>query len=315
MSKPRKPRPRHRYSIGEWYGVGFHILTPTQRFQNAKREQRLNALSGDPCPFAPGLTCNKKGGVCSLLLYEQTPPGPTSGSGTPVTTCPRRFLQDQLIFQWIGDTILGTKTPLVLDQIGFLDRLRPGSSPTKEGDGRDFIGKIDNVLVHPTRRDPVDWCAVELQAVYFSGKAMSNEFAMLAAQEFPSIPFPAKQRRPDWRSSGPKRLLPQLQTKVPTIARWGKKTAVVIDEAFFGSLVGLRSVGHISNAEIVWFVVGFDPSPTGWRLARRKVVFTDLDASVEALTGGVPLPRPDFEKQIIAALAKKVPAHPLTRPA
>ena len=37
--------------------------------------------------------------------------------------------------------------------------------------------------------------------------------------------------------------------------------AVVIDEAFFGSLVGLDQERHLSNAEIAWFVVGYDQKP------------------------------------------------------
>ena len=64
----------------------------------------------------------------------------------------------------------------MLSEIGFLDRLRPDESHEEdENDSRDFIGRIDNVLVHPTR-EPMDWCALELQAVYFSGKSMTNEF-------------------------------------------------------------------------------------------------------------------------------------------
>jgi len=144
-----------------------------------------------------------------------------------------------------------------LSQIGFLDRLRPEqpAAEDEEEDARDFIGRIDNVLVHPTR-NPIDWCALELQAVYFSGKSMRNEFNMLAATELQTLAYPAAHRRPDWRSSGPKRLLPQLQTKVPTIRTWGKKVAVVIDEAFFGSLVALDREKHLSNAEIAWLSSG-----------------------------------------------------------
>lgn len=44
----------------------------------------------------------------------------------------------------------------------------------------------------------------------------------------PGVPFPQVQRRPDLRSSGPKRLMPRLQIKVPTISRWGEEMAVVI---------------------------------------------------------------------------------------
>ena len=130
---------------------------------------------------------------------------------------------------------------------------------------------------------------------------------MLAQTESEALPFPAKHRRPDWRSSGPKRLLPQLQTKVPTIRTWGKKLAVVIDEAFFGSLVGLDRERHLSNAEIVWFVVGYDPTPSGWTLVPRDVVFTKLDASVKSLTGGVPLSKERFEEQLRLKLGKLRP--------
>src|SRR5207249_2455188 len=173
--------------------------------------------------------------------------------------------------------LLQTSDPIVLGQIGFLDRLRPEEPPDDQNDdGRDFIGRIDNVLVHPSR-SPMDWCALELQAVYFSGKSMRNEFKMLSATEEGAMPYPAAHRRPDWRSSGPKRLLPQLQTKVPTIRTWGKKMAVLIDEAFFGSLVGLEPERHLSNAEIVWFVVKYALKSNRWKLTPKEVAFSQLD--------------------------------------
>jgi hypothetical protein len=157
----------------------------------------------------------------------------------------------------------------------------------------------------------MEWCALELQAVYFSGRSMTNEFKMLSESESKNLQFPAKHRRPDWRSSGPKRLLPQLQTKVPTIRTWGKKMAVVIDEAFFSSLVSLDREPHSSNAEIVWFVVGYDSRPGGWTLVPREVVFTKLDASVKSLTGGVPLSKERFEEQLRAKMGKTAPSHQL----
>lgn len=215
-AKIKKAKIRSRYSIGEWYGAGFELLTPTERFTRAKIEREANAIIGNPCPFQTEAKCNKKGGVCSLRQYRQIVGGPVSGVGPVITTCPNRFLESSAIFRWVGETLLQTKEPVVLNEIGFLDRLRPEEKPDdEEQDARDFIGRIDNVLVHPDRQ-PMDWCALEIQAVYFSGKSMSNEFRMLAESETETMPYPAKHRRPDWRSSGPKRLLPQLQTKVPT---------------------------------------------------------------------------------------------------
>jgi hypothetical protein len=298
MAKSKKPKIRSRYSIGEWYGIGFESLSAAERSQRAKVECETNAIFGVACPFQRGVNCNKKGGVCSLRQYQQIEAGPVCGNGPIITTCPQRFLEADSIFHWVGETLLQTKAPIVLNEIGFLDRLLPEESQDDdENDSRDFIGRIDNVLVHPSR-DPMDWCALELQAVYFSGKSMANEFKMLAEDKTEALPFPAKHRRPDWRSSGPKRLLPQLQTKVPTIRTWGKKMAVVIDEAFFGSLVSLDRERHLSNAEIAWFVVGYDPKPGGWKLVPRDVVFTKLDASVKSLTGGVPLSKERFEEQL-----------------
>jgi hypothetical protein len=211
-------------------------------------------------------------------------------------------LESGTIFRWVGETLLDTSEPIVLSEIGFLDRLKPDETLGQETeDGRDFIGRIDNVLVHPNR-SPMDWCALELQAVYFSGMSMANEFKMLSQWSTGVLPFPAKHRRPDWRSSGPKRLLPQLQTKVPTIRTWGKKMAVVIDEAFYGSLVGLDRERHLSNAEIIWFVVGYEARSGGWKLVPKDAVYARLDASVKSLTGGVPLSKERFEQQLVSKM-------------
>jgi hypothetical protein len=89
--------------------------------------------------------------------------------------------------------------------------------------------------------------------------------------------------------------------------------AVVIDEAFFSSLVALDRERHQSNAEIAWFVVGYDPTATGWQLVPREVVFTKLDASIKSLTGGVPLSKEKFEEQLRFKLGSAIPAHPLGR--
>jgi hypothetical protein len=311
MLPAKKPKTRRRYSIGEWYGAGLETLSSQERFNLAKREIAVDTLTGTPCPFQENAACNKKGGVCSLRLYQQVDNGSVSGTGPLITTCPLRFLERGEIFRWVAETVLETIEPIVLSEIGFLDRLRPDAPA--EGDepsAGDLIGRIDNVVIHPSRT-PIDWCALELQAVYFSGKAMEGEFKMMSEVPFEALPFPAAHRRPDWRSSGPKRLLPQLQTKVPTIRTWGKKMAVVIDESFFDSLVGLEREKYLSNSEIAWFVVGYDPAPTGWKLSPREVVFTRLDASVKALTGGVPLPKERFEEQLRQKLSLQYPGHPL----
>lgn len=296
-----------RYGIGEWYGRGFHTMSSSERRVAARQELAANGLTGKPCPFRPNMACNKKGGVCSLRLYEQVGELTTSGVQSPVATCPNRFLESRMIHRWVGETLLETASPIVLSEIGFLNRLSANGRLDEESDS-DHIGRIDSVLLHPDRV-PIDWCALEIQAVYFSGDSMSTEFRLLSKESTTHLPFPAARRRPDWRSSGPKRLLPQLQTKTPTIRTWGKKIAVVVDEPFFGSLVGLEQEKHLSNAEIVWFVVGYEPKANGWTLVPRKAVFTKLESSVRALTGGTPLSREAFESQLKRKLHAVDPQH------
>lgn len=308
MADTGKLKTRTRYSIGEWYGRDISRLDSNTRLKMAEFEVNRDAILGNACPYHPRGVCNKKGGVCSLRLYVQCGTGPVEGIGSPVCVCPSRFFEDGIVHRWVGETILETAEPVVLSEIGFLDRLRTEDSDEEEDS--DVIGRIDNVLLHPTKQ-PLDWCALEIQAVYFSGKAMSHEFRMLAKSVVSALPFPAQHRRPDWRSSGPKRLLPQLQTKIPTIRTWGKKVAVVVDEPFFGSMVGLDRERHLSNAEIVWFVVGYEPTEHGWKLVPRGTVFTKLESSVKALTGGIPLPKEKFESQLLEKLRIANPRSPL----
>lgn len=108
MANPKRPRIRNRYSIGEWYGKGFEKLTAADRFQFAIREVETNALFGADCPFQQDAKCNKKGGVCSLRQYQQAEDKLVSGVGPIITTCAQRFLESNVIFRWVGETLLQT---------------------------------------------------------------------------------------------------------------------------------------------------------------------------------------------------------------
>ena len=103
-------------------------------------------------------------------------------------------------------------------------------------------GRIDRVLAnaHSTRNGaggPSERVALEVQAVYFSGKGMVPDFQALADDDGEKPPAPSAHRRPDWRSSSATRLMPQRQVKVPTLRQWGKKLAVAVDELFFSSML------------------------------------------------------------------------------
>jgi hypothetical protein len=131
VAKLKKPKIRNRFSIGEWYGTGFESLTPSERFARAKTECDASAILGTVCPFQKDAKCNKKGGVCSLRQYQQVGDGPVVGVGPVITTCPQRFLESEKVFHWVGETLLQTTEPIVLSEIGFLDRLRAEKTSEK----------------------------------------------------------------------------------------------------------------------------------------------------------------------------------------
>lgn len=230
-----------------------------------------------------------------MRLYERNPVSglvtPSDTAGRLRTTCPHRFEQSNLIYKWVGEIILGVPSPIVLSEMKFLAR------PNELDEKDKAVGKIDNVLVTCQQGKINNWCALEKQAVYFQGRAMSREWETIEESNL-GIPYPRLKRKPDYRSSGPKRLMPQLQIKIPTLRRWGKKMAVVIDEDFFAALGPMEEVGNVSNADICWFVVGYDLNNGEYHLAPRRVVLTTLEKAVEGLTAGLPVDLAQFEDQI-----------------
>ncbi len=267
----------------------------------------IGSIEQPLCPFrrpVNGRTqlCTKKGGVCSLQLYESEDgiEGrlPDDHRRSLRTVCPYRFEEANTVHQWVSEVLLETSEALEIAQVGFL---RPEGG---EAGSTDDVGRIDLVLVHP-ELDPLRWCAVEMQAVYFSGKEMKWEYDLAREYAGASVPFPAKNHRPDYRSSGPKRLMPQLQTKVPTLRRWGKKMAVVVDEGFFSSLGKMDNVSDPSNADIAWFVVKLT---RGSRVAKLEPAFhrfTTLERAVEGLTAGLPVSLGQFELTLRTKLNRR----------
>ena len=297
MSRPSK-QSRRGYGIAEWLGESIVTMSPARRRELALMQQ---GGQSEPLPCPPRCHsgavchCSKNGGVCSIREYSLDPDGGFT-FGPVRTTCPYRFEENGLIFRWIGRELLGTEEPMVLSQIPLLERTGEGAS------ARD-VGRIDSILVHPGG-EPLDWCAVEVQAVYFSGGNMEMEFSALAESDDQQVPFPVGRRRPDDRSSGPKRLMPQLQMKVPSISRWGKRMAVVVDEGFYENLAVMDSVDDISSGEIVWFVVRYGEGPKGLCLVPGQTHVTTLADSVRGLTAARSVTKQEFEDRIRRRIAE-----------
>jgi len=301
---PTKPARQKlpRFGIAEWYGKLITAMSSEERLAMAER-QLLPMKKRTPidCPFKGG-KCSKESGICSIRLYQVQPDGTiavvTGETGELRALCPSRFHEDLKVFHWAGEEILGDPDPIRVPEVGFLE-----STETTDSKGGEDVGRIDMVLVKHAPGDsshPLEWCALEIQAVYFSGEKMRLEFEAIVDAKGDLV-FPVKSRRPDYRSSAPKRLMPQLQIKVPELRRWGKKMAVVVDRPFFKSMGEVRTVPNQSNGDVVWIVVRFEEDLESGRaiLVQDQVRISKLEDAVEGLTGGIAVPRSDFEARII----------------
>lgn len=262
-----------------------------------------------PCPFRTDSshpTCTKPGGVCSIRIFkeERAVVAPIDGNrGKLRALCPWRFHQNGTAFDRIGERLLSDPTPTRAGEVGFLE-----STGNLDSDPGEDVGRIDMILVksNAVGGAAMDWVAVEVQAVYFSGKRMSLEFEHLLKTQG-KLSMAREKRRPDYRSSGVKRLMPQLLTKVPTLRRWGKKMAVVVDAPFFHSMGKMERVKDVSNADIVWFLVDFVEETGGgqFKLDVVEEYFTTLESAALGLTGGIPVSQGEFEKRIKAKAEKR----------
>lgn len=306
---PRQAESR-RFGIGEWFGRSLVCLSVDDRRALA------NLATGPksqypPCPFQSNerlvMPCTKKGGICTLRLYAQAYDGEVTAvageDGRLRTVCPARFQEGGLIYRWVGREMLQFEDPIRVTEVDFLTPVATSPNSTPGAVRRGDVGRIDEVLVVPGS-SPMQWCALEVQAVYFQGSSMAPDVHALRTQKSRGLPFPAGRRQPDYRSSGPKRLMPQLQVKVPSLRRWGKKMAVVVDRDFYAALAPMSRVDHVSNCDIAWFVVEYDESSTGAKLVPHEVHLTTLEQAVEGLTAGVPVSLDIFEKRIRSKLAR-----------
>lgn len=281
-----------RYGIAEWYGIPFVPLSPKERVNMALCASGQAAPL--PCPFRSGLPlCSKSGGVCSLQLYEEGPNGrmgdPLQG---PVITCPYRFEQDYLLVQWLAEIVgFSPDEAKIAREIPFMQSVTTAKP----------AGKID-LIVAKTEGDRLDWYGLEIQAVYFSGQGMSSQFDILAIDDDPVPPYPDHIHRPDWRSSSAKRLMPQLQVKVPTLRRWNSKMAVAVDTPFFDSVGGPspNATRDVNDGDIIWLVPGlsWDEDSGRFRLGRGHwEVLTLEDTSIKLLAART-IARDSFENAL-----------------
>ena len=285
-----------RYGIGEWYGNPLIALTPTKRRHLA--DIALGNGAPPPCPFQKGAPpCRKVGGVCSLQQYDEGRDGRVDPPvDPPVIVCPARFEQDSLIIRWLADIVgIDSAETMLAREIPFMQSTitdRPA-------------GKIDLVIGREGAGE-LRWYALEIQAVYFSGHGMSTQFEILRDDRSPLPPYPDRVRRPDWRSSSAKRLMPQLQIKAPTVRRWQTKIAVAVDRPFFLSIGGPSPdpSRDLNDGDIIWLAPELTQNEGNgsYELARGHWEVLTLEASTDKLLAARTVSRDAFE----AALREKL---------
>lgn len=292
-----------RFGIAEWYGRGFLALQPQERSQLADVALGNQPDARPACPFQPGRpTCRKRGGVCGLRRYVGVRGRIEDGMGGLVVTCPRRFEQESVVLHWLADILgLDKSKARMAREVPFMANVQTGRA----------AGKID-LVVAETRHGRLNWHGLEIQAVYFSGLGMQKEFLTLANDKQERAPFPQDVRRPDWRSSSAKRLLPQLQIKGPTLRRWGAKLAVCVDPQFFESIGGPspEPTKDLDAGDIIWMVPNLIEEPGGsWRLQRGHWEVLTLEHTEVKLQAARTVSRAEFERSLASRLKELPPEY------
>ena len=203
--------------------------------------------------------------------------------GSQTILCPQRFDQDDTILKHLADIVgFNESESFIAHEVPFM------RSPTTNK----AAGLIDVVLING--KDVHEWYGLEIQAVYFSGPSMSTEFEILEHDNQSRPPYPRQLRRPDWRSSGAKRLMPQLQIKVPTLRQWGTKMAVAVDVNFFNAIGGVsgNSTHDINEGDIIWLVIGVSNEHA---LEVRHWAVLSLEDSAAKLLAAKRIKRSEFE--------------------
>ncbi len=126
---------------------------------------------------------------------------------------------------------------------------------------------------------------------------MESDFRLLLESEEMDPPSPTAVRRPDWRSSSAKRLMPQLQVKGPTLRRWGTKLAVAVDYPFFEAIGGRSDTPScdLDDGDIIWLVPRMDAD---YRLRQGHWEVLSLEASSDKLLAADTIKRAEFENNL-----------------
>lgn len=307
-----------KWGPAEWFGVNVFMADEATRLALAEDAQKKYADANRGCRHLSALTgqkktCAKEGGICSVQLYRESEEGHVEGAGIPVAICPHRIISKSILNQ-ISAKILGVEAQPVLVKevpysISLIKTLKSGKPA--------YAGRIDWLLVDKV--NPQNFCAVETQSVYMSGKTQKHDFESVVRNNG-ALSMPPNYRHPDYKSSVPKRLLPQLQSKAQHLYATGRKTVVIIDEFVFENMHNVREIeipptfvndplkaeAHRLNASSVIFAIVSISDNT---VTLVKMLYCSIAAASDALNAVTPMSRTDFEHIVSSAVLpmKKIP--------
>lgn len=255
--------------VSEIFGTSTENTSPAA---TASRSEKLCPFRGSPCTKVRKID---PVGVCSLSQGQEA-----------TVVCPVRFLQKQRIFSDAGKIAFGSGVDVVaFPEFKLL---------TVEGVGRNGndkkIGKVDFLIGKLVDSEITDFAALEVQAVYSSGGGVEDAFRRFMDGGAPTD----ENLGVDFRSSAQKRLVPQLELKVPVFRRWGKKFFVAIDTTFYAALPEFGSTSE-GNSEVTWLAYPItQPDPhRDYVMGAPEIHFTEWSKVQHALKEGVPPSGPD----------------------
>lgn len=308
MPKVDENEKAYKWGPSEWFGLDVTALTDAERLEVAK-----DALAGKemeiprPCPYLTNLTarnvnCSKPGGVCSVQRYSNAPAG-IKLEGHRVAICPSRLVTREVLAK-VAKAVLGIEEAVTLvKEVPYSLNM----TKTKASGEPAWAGRIDWLLVDG--KNPTKFTAVETQSVYMSGKSQDGTFQAFINAEG-RMAIPPEYRHPDYKSSVPKRLAPQLESKARHLSSTNRKTVVIVDEYVRSNMSNLvethvpfayaddavRAQRHkFEGSQVIFVIVSLENGD----LTISEMLYTSIDAARAALDAVGPMSPLEFEKVVL----------------
>jgi Restriction endonuclease NotI len=304
---------RDKWGPSEWFGVSVFDVDDPTRLSIANDAKKPFKLANRECPFQTALTgkrkvCSKAGGICSMQQYTASAAtGHITPTGIQVAICPHRIISKQVLNDIVPRVIGAGVQAVLVKEVPYSVSLVKSRSSGKPA----AAGRIDWLLVDKT--NPANFFAVETQSVYMSGKSQDNLFNSFI-QSGGAIVMPPDHRQPDYKSSVPKRLAPQLASKAKHLSATSRKTVVIVDEFVYQNIHKLREVDvpdafltdpvraeahKLNGCEVIFAIVSIANS----QLMVTRFLYCSIAAATDALNAVSAMSKVDFElvvKNIVA---------------